>query len=270
MNYDKIIDIVYQASKIMFSKQLKATVKDGNPNDFVTVADTAISDFVKEKLKEEFPSVGFVTEEEPKHAYLDKTFILDPIDGTTNLIYDYKMSSVSLVYQEKGVVKFGVVFNPFTYELFFGVKGKGAYLYVAKDGIEELLKIGVENYKENRLKTSDRPIAQSIIECGLVVSDKTQVEDSFARAKRVFINCLDLRRTCSTALAICYIASGRLDGYFEKKIKPWDYAAGILILEEAGGKSCDWEGNPLPLDRNGSILCSNSVIIDDLKKLVVG
>ena len=270
MDYSKVISVVYEASKFVFSKEIKAVNKDGNPNDFVTAVDIAISDFVKAELKKDFPDVGFVTEEEREHAYAKKSFILDPIDGTTNLVFDYKLSSVSLAYQEDGQVKFGVVYNPFSKELFFAIKGKGSYLYVVENGLSDLFNVGVENYTDNCLKVSDRALANSIIEFGANVSDKSLADLSFERGKRVYKNCLDLRRTCSSAIAICYIACGRLDGYFEQKLKPWDYAAATLILEEAGGKSCDFDGDKLPLDRNSSIICANAVILEELKKLVVG
>lgn len=268
MDYNKIVKLVYDARKIVFSKTKLSHIENKNPYDFVTEVDTGISDFLKEELFKAFPHVGFMTEEENDHSLKEKCFILDPIDGTTNLIYDYKMSSISLAYAENGKVLFGVVLNPFTHELFFSIRGNGAYLFKTDRGIQPLLKIGMENYKQNRLRSSDRPMRRSLIEFGASSSRKDIATETFSRAKRVFENCLDLRRVCSTALSISYIAAGRLDGYFEKIIKPWDYAAAILLLEEAGGRSSDWEGNPLPLDKTGSIVCSNAVIYDDLKALM--
>ena len=268
MNYNKIVELVYQAKEIIFEKETFSCIKNKNPYDFVTEVDTGISDFLKVELKKSFPDVGFMTEEESKHTFSYKTFILDPIDGTTNLIYDYKMSSISLAYVEGGEVEFGIVFNPFSGELFFGIKNKGSFLYDATSGIESLISKGVDNYSDNRLKVSDRQMKKALVEFGASSSHKEMTEETFARGARVFKNCLDLRRTCSTAIAICYIAAGRLDGYFEKIIKPWDYAAGWLILAEAGGKASDWNGERLPLDREGTIVCSNSVIHDFLLELV--
>jgi len=268
MNYNKLIEFVYEAREIIFSKSLNAQIKNENPNDFITAVDIGISDFLKEKFAKEFPDVGFVTEEENSHTLLNKSFILDPIDGTTNLIYDYQMSSISLAYQEDNDVKFGVVFNPFTNEMFFSIKGKGSHLFRTDRGIASLIKKGVENYTANTLKVSDREFSKSIIEFGANVSNKKIAKETFKRARRIFENCLDLRRICSTAITICYIAAGRIDGYFEKIIKPWDFAAGMLILAEAGGKSSTWEGENLPLDKSCSIICSNTVNYDLLKKFV--
>jgi len=268
MDFNKVISLVYDAKKIVFSKALNAQEKNKNPYDFVTEVDIGISDFLKNELAKLYPDVGFMTEEESEHILKDKSFIVDPIDGTTNLIYDYKMSAISLAYQENNDVKFGVVFNPFTNEMFFSVKGKGAHLIKVDRGINQLLKIGVENYTQNTLKVGERDLKHSIIEFGATVSNKKLAKETFKRARRVFENALDLRRTCCTAMALCYISAGRIDGYFEKVIKPWDYAAGILILAEAGGKSSDWAGEKLPLDRSGTIICSNPIIYEEFKKIV--
>lgn len=270
MDYNKILSLVYETRKIIFSKQLNPKEKNNNPYDFVTSVDLDISNFLKEKLYSEFSEVTFMTEEESNHKIGSKTFILDPIDGTTNLIFDYKMSSVSLAYAENNNVMFGVVFNPFTDEMFFSVKGKGAHLYKTNNGIEALLKIGVENYSADIIKVSNRDMKHSIIEFGACSSRKDLAEESFHRALRIFKECLDVRRICSTAIVLCYIASGRLDGYFEKIIKPWDFAAASLILEEAGGQTADWAGNPLPLDRTTTIVCANPIIFERLRVLVKG
>ncbi len=268
LDYNKIVNLVYSAREIVYANRKPNHVMEKNEYDFVTEVDMGISEFMKKELKKLHPEIGFMTEEEQTHSFTDKIFILDPIDGTTNLIYDYKMSSISLAYAEDGIVRFGVVFNPFSNEMFFAIKGKGAFRYYAGEGVEELLSIGVENYDKERLQVSRREMKKALIEFGASSSHKDMTDETFARGGRVFRECLDLRRTCSTALAICYISSGRLDGYFEKIIKPWDYAAGILILDEAGGKSSDWEGADLPLDREGTIICSNLVIHDELLSLM--
>lgn len=268
MNYNKIVSLVHEAGKLVFQKQMLSDVSMKNPYDYVTAVDTGISDFMKRELYALYPDVGFMTEEEKEHSFSDKCFILDPIDGTTNLLHGYRMSSVSLAYAEGGKTVFGVVYNPFNKELFFAIKGKGAHLFNARSGIAPLLEKGVENYTAGTLSVSDRTLRESVIEFGAGSSKKHLADETFGRAKRVFVKCLDLRRICSTALAVSYVAAGRLDGYFEKFIHPWDYAAAILFLEEAGGKSSDWEGNDLPLDRDGSILCTNGVIHSELKDIL--
>lgn len=264
MDYNKIIELVYNTKKIINNTKLRAKIKEKGSADFVTAVDLEISNYIKRELKYLYPDAGFVTEEEPEHFLTEKCFILDPIDGTTNLIYDYPMSSVSLAYTEKGIILFGVVFNPFSRELFFGFKGKGAYFFNVKNGISALLKIGVENYAENKIFCSKRKLSESIIEFGAGSANKENSQENFDYAKKIFDNCLDLRRICSTAITLCYIACGRLDGYFEKIIKPWDFAAGSLLITEAGGKITDWDGNELPLNQITTIIASNGIIHDNL------
>lgn len=267
MDYDKLLYLVYQVKTFVYvDADLSVSFK--TPYDFVTSVDLRISKYLKKELKKAFPDVGFVTEEEAKHNFKDKTFILDPIDGTTNLIHNYKMSSISLAYVENGEVKFGTVFNPFTREFFFAIRGKGAHYFRTYEGITRLLNIGLNNYRWNKLAVTKNTLNKSIIEFGANPSFKDEAAETFARAQRVFENALDIRRVCSAALSICYVAAGRLDGYFEKFVKPWDHAAASLILEEAGGKITQWNGEKMPLDRDSSIVCSNAVIHDELKSLV--
>ena len=257
MNYNAIAQLVYDARKIALDKTLKADVQLKGDADFVTAVDTGISAFIKNGLKEIAPDAAFVTEEESEHISVGKRFVLDPIDGTTNLTRGYNVSSISLGYYADGEVQFGVVYDPYTGEMFFAVKGKGAHFYNARFGVSRLLKIGVENYDKDTLAVSDLSRGQAIVEFGAGSTNKAVSEESFAIAKEVFENCMDLRRICSSALAVCYIAAGRIDGYFERKIKVWDYCAASLILEEAGGKISQWNGERLPFAEPSSIVAGN-------------
>ena len=257
MNYNAIVKLVYEARKIALDKALRADVSMKGEADFVTAVDMGISAFIKSGLKEIAPDVAFVTEEESEHISVGKRFVLDPIDGTTNLTRGYNVSSISLGYYVDDEVRFGVVFDPFSGEMFFAVKGKGAHFYNARFGVDRLLKVGVENYEKDALRVSDLPHGQAIVEFGAGSTNKGVSNESFAIAKEVFENCMDLRRICSSALAICYIAAGRIDGYFERKIKVWDYCAGALILEEAGGKISQWSGEKLAFTDPSSIVAGN-------------
>ncbi len=268
MDYNSIVKLVYDAKKIAISKKLKSKVSLKGKADYVTAVDLGISAYIKEGLKKIAPSVAFVTEEEDKHVSSGERFILDPIDGTTNLVHGYKQSSISLAYYVNGRVEFGVVFSPFTYELFFAIKDKGAYFYSTRYGISKLLKIGVENYDKNPLKVSSLSRNDAIVEFGAGSTKKHLADENFAIAKEVFVSCLDIRRICSTALSICYIASGRIEGYFEKVIKVWDYAASSLILEEAGGRISEWSGSPLKFVEPSSIIAGNVDTYDYLLNLL--
>lgn len=257
MNYNAIVKLVYDAKDIATDAILKADVQEKSADDFVTAVDFAVSDFIKNGLKKIAPDVAFVTEEESEHVSSGKRFVLDPIDGTTNLIRGSKQVSISLGYYADGGVAFGVVFNPFYGEMFLAVKGHGAHYYDAKNGVDELLKIGVENYNANPMYVTNLEHRNAIVEFGANVSNKQMADKNFALGKRVFTECLDIRRNCSSALAICYIADGRIDGYFERRLKVWDYCAAALILEEAGGKISQWNGEALPFVEPTSIVAGN-------------
>ncbi len=258
MNYNAIVELVFRARTIAKNATLRSRIDMKGDADFVTAVDTEISDFIKKGLAEIAPGIAFVTEEEREHNNAPERFILDPIDGTANLVRDYRKSSISLGHYKNGEVLFGVVFDPFTSEMFFAVKGKGAHYYNARSGVAGLLRTGVENYTKHPLRVSDLPHTKAIVEFGAGSTNKVVAAESFALGQKIFENCQDLRRICSSALAICYIAAGRTDGYFERKIKPWDYAAGLLILNEAGGLISQWNGEELPFNTPSTIVAGNA------------
>ncbi len=270
MNYNDIISLVYETRKLVFDPSLRADTREKARNDYVTAVDEGISNFLKTELAALFPDIGFVTEEEKDHKYNDRYFILDPIDGTTNLVHDYRMSTVSLALCENGEITFGAVFNPYSKELFFSVKGRGAHTFDTTFGIKRLLSIGVERYTKGTLHVSTLPDSKCIIEFGAGSTHKENADVNFELAKRMFCNFGDIRRICSTAMTICNIAAGRMDGYFEKVIKPWDFAAGSLILTEAGGVITDFNGETLPFDRPTTIVASNGAIHGKLLDIING
>lgn len=240
---EKVIALVKRAGQTVFDKDLLSAVDMKGEADFVTAVDFRISETVKEELARLTPDVGFMSEEGDADLAA-RRWILDPIDGTTNLVYGYNMSSVSLAYMEDGKIAFGVVYNPYNGDTFIAERGKGATLNGEMLG-----------------KAPDRDLPDCLVEFGAGSTKKQYTETSFAVAKEVFSNCLDLRRICSSALAICYVAAGRLNGYFERSIKPWDYAAASLIAEECGVRSLDWSGAPVQFDRASSFVTGTEKLL---------
>lgn len=237
IDFKKVIDTVKQTKSIVSDKSLKEHINKKGEADFVTEVDFRISSFLKKELVALTPEIGFMSEEE-KNKITSIRWILDPIDGTTNLIYDYNMCSVSLALCVNEIIEFGIVYNPFNDDTFVAYKGKGAF------------------FNDKQLnKSPDRNIDKCLIEFGAGSTRKHQAETAFSIAKKVFINCLDLRRICSSALSICYVAAGKINGYFEKELKPWDYAAASLILEECGGIITDWDGNKINYKSPSSLVC---------------
>jgi len=249
MNFEKIADLVKDAGRIVELGGLKEKIQVKNDESFVTEVDIQINNFLKEKLNEIDPRIGFFSEEE-KGELTDPCWILDPIDGTTNLIYGYNMSSVSLALYMGGEIKYGVVHNPFSGETFIAEKNKGAYL------------------GDKKLRISSRTLSESIVEFGAGSSRKKDADANFEIAKTIFKSCRDIRRICSSALVLCYIADSRIDGYFERVLKPWDIAAGSLILSEAGGVITNYEGEKIQFEVQTSAIASNGIIHEFLKDTI--
>ena len=251
MDYTRAEGLVLQTREIIAAHS-ELNIREKGEADFVTDVDLAVSRFLKTRLGELYPQTAFFSDED-EGGLREDCWILDPIDGTTNLIYGYNLSSVSLAHYVNGDVVFGIVYNPFTQEVFTAQKGRGAYYNHTR-----------------RLRVSGRDIGQSLIEFGAGSTHKEQADGNFALVKEIFKHCLDIRRICSSALDLCYIAAGRIDGYFEKLLHPWDVAAGYLILREAGGQATDYSGGRLQFAEQTSLVASNGVIhtylLDTIRK----
>lgn len=242
MDYQSVIELVKQAGAFVFDEDLAHQVTMKGAADYLTAVDLKISGFLKEQLFRIAPEIGFMSEEGAEEHSRER-WILDPVDGTTNLVYGYRMSSVSLAHFRDGKVIFGVVYNPYSGELFVAERGKGAFL----------------NGKRMS-PAQDRDPVDCLVEFGAGSTKKQYADKSFALAKSVFLDCLDLRRICSSALAICFVAAGRLNAYFERVIKPWDYAAASLICEECGVKVTNWTGGPVSYDVESSYICGTEKV----------
>lgn len=250
MDYTKVIEFVKQAGRIALDESLTQKVSVKGKSDFVTAVDLKINGYLKEQLYALDDTIGFFSEEQ-EGGLSDPCWILDPIDGTTNLIYGFNLSSISLGLFRDGEVVFGIVYNPFTDECFTARKNEGAWLNGKK-----------------RLRVSERKLSEALIEFGAGSTHKEYTETSFGIVKDVFRECIDVRRICSSALDLCYIADGRIDGYFEKSLKPWDIAAGSLILSEAGGSMTDFKGEAIQFFAPTSVIAGNGVTNLRLREII--
>lgn len=220
--------------------ELQIDSKAGHAN-FVTEYDKRVQDMLKAGLKEIAADVKFIGEEGEAQGFLDKGrfFIVDPIDGTTNFIKDYHMSCISVGLIEDGKGSKAVVYNPYLDEMFYATKGLGAYC------------------NGKRIHVSNQPLENGIVLFGTSPYNAELSEKSFETAYAYFKKALDIRRSGSAALDLCSIAAGRAELYFELILSPWDYAAGALIVEEAGGIVSDMDGNPIVYDRPCPVLARN-------------
>ena len=220
------------------------TAKEGHAN-FVTTYDKAVQEKLQEGLKKILPEAVFVGEEEDLHASVKKgyAFVVDPIDGTTNFIKDYKQSCISVALLKDSVQVLGAVYNPYLDEMFTAIKGEGAHL------------------NGKRIRTSSLPLSEGVVIFGTSPYYPELNRKSFDMAYDYFTKALDIRRSGSSAIDLCSIAAGRAEVFFELKLSPWDYAAGSLIVTEAGGKVTTVDGEPIVFDRPCSVLATNGEII---------
>ena len=249
INYEEVRQLVLSCKGLIFNQKKAHEVKVKGLADYVTQVDLAVQSYLTAELNRRWPEVQFLGEEGQKHAldWSRPVWILDPVDGTTNLIHDYQTSCVSLGLWNGGEMEFGCVYNPFHGELFSAVQGQGASL------------------NGEPISVSRRPtLSRSLILVGTTPYEKDRADQIFDQIKRVYVASEDIRRSGSAALDLCTIACGRAEGYFEYNLKPWDYAAGSVILEEAGGTFTGITGQPIFPGENGDVLCTNGLIHTEL------
>ena len=245
---EQIIHIVREAGQIVLSAHdiSARTHEKTSAADLVTEYDVAVENFLREKLLALLPEAVFFGEEEtgPAHPERGWAFIVDPIDGTTNFVRGIGHSNISVALARDGEVQYGVVYNPYRSELFTGSRGRGAFLNGAP------------------IHVSDLPLSEGICIMGTAIYRREYIGPSMAMAEALFRRSCDLRRFAAAALDLCYVACGRAEVFFEYSLCPWDHAAGGLILTEAGGKICTFEGDQPPLSSRCSVWASNAVNAD--------
>lgn len=243
---EKIEEIVRKCGKLILEADrsaIRIDSKSGSAN-FVTEYDEKVQAILKEELLKAIPEAVFVGEEGEQEKY-DGTglcFIVDPIDGTTNFIKDYHTSCISVGLIKGGKRYIGVVYNPYLDEMFTAKRGEGAYL----------------NGKP--IHVSNEPLSNGIVLVGTAPYYQELNEQTFDLMTKYFKASLDIRRSGSAAIDLCSVAAGRAELYFELKISPWDFAAGALIVEEAGGVVTTLDGGEVPVNMPSSVFARNNMV----------
>ena len=241
-------DVILSAGDIAAKTHEKTSAAD-----LVTDYDVAVETLLREKLLALLPEAVFYGEEEetapdPTRGW---AFLVDPIDGTTNFVRGICQSAISVGVTLDGVLQYGVVYDPAKGELFSAGRGGGAFL----NGVP--------------IHVSDKPLSQGIFLVGTALYHRKYLEPTISLTRQLWERSCDFRRLGSAALDMCYVACGRAEVFFEYSLSPWDYAAGAMILEEAGGCSCTLEGEPLHLGGRGSVWASNPASRDVRKELTI-
>ncbi|WP_035770956.1 inositol monophosphatase family protein [Butyrivibrio sp. FCS006] len=242
MTIEDIKQIAREAGDILLAaKRPKIMEKSGHAN-FVTETDEKVQRFLVGRLKELLPEAEFLGEEDGQDVFSAKMakglcFVIDPIDGTSNFIYEYRPSVVSIGLLKDGQPYMAVVYNPYDDMMFSAIAGEGAYM------------------NGERIMSSEAPLAEQLSCFGTAPYYEELRDKSFDMAKKLLPLCVDLRRSGTAAWDMCCVAIGRCGLYFELKIQIWDYAAAALIAKEAGCSVTDIEGNPLSYTGASSALC---------------
>lgn len=222
--------------------------------DFVTEVDRAAEQAVIEILHRAYPDHAILAEESgarPGQAgESEYTWIVDPLDGTTNFIHGFPQYAVSIGLKHKGVLAQGVIYDPTKNELFTATRGRGAYL------------------NERRIRVSKRTqLDEALICTGFPFREIESLYEYLGMFREITARTAGVRRAGAAALDIAYVAAGRLDGFWEMGLSPWDMAAGALLVQEAGGLVGDFRGDPGYLD-SGRIVCGNPKVFAQLIRII--
>lgn len=251
MDTQSIISLVKETQGIIRNREMAARVREKGIADYVTQVDIAVQDFLKTALHELEPDIQFLGEETGlQRMNADSYWILDPVDGTTNLMHNYQHSVVSLALCRNKEIVWGVVYDPFHDELFSAAKGEGSFLNGSPIHV-----------------SSAQKLSETII--GIGTAKRELAKENFSRFLKVYENSQDIRRLGSAALELAYTACGRQGGYFEAYLNPWDYAAGMLLVQEAGGKVSDWNGKELDPTQGSHVVGTNGNVHEELLRLLL-
>jgi myo-inositol-1(or 4)-monophosphatase len=222
------------------------------PANFVTAADRRAEETLYAELSKARPGYGFLGEEGGLREGADKShrWIVDPLDGTTNFLHGIPHFGISIALEREGAIVAGLVYNPANEELFIAEKGKGAFL------------------NDHRIRVAGRKnLADAVIACGLPHRGRGDIALARKETAGLQEQVAGLRRFGAAALDLAWVAAGRLDGYWERDIKPWDMGAGIILVREAGGYVSDCEGRD-DMFATGNIVAGNEAVLKELVRVL--
>ena len=219
-------------------------------NDFVTSVDEKSEQIIIETIKAAYPEHSILAEESGEHPGNDVTWIIDPLDGTTNFLYEFPHFAISIAVAEKGRIQHGVIYDPVRDELFTASRGRGASL------------------NGRRLRVVDQKVLENcLLGTGFPFRSPEMIDPYMGIFKDFMIQCRDIRRAGSAALDLAYVAAGRLDGFWEFGLSKWDIAAGSLMIQEAGGIIDDMNGQQKYLD-NGNVIAAPPNVFKAMAKTI--
>ena len=257
LNYKDVLNAMIAAQReaaalILQAHGVLAETKTGH-RDVVTEYDRRVQELLTARLSAAVPGAVFFCEENEQQGDLkaEHVFVIDPIDGTMNFVRGFHHSAISVAYMRSGVLRAASVYNPYAEECFSALLGEGAWC------------------NGRSIHAGALPLSESVVCCGTAPYSPQLADSTFALMKKAFLASLDIRREGSAALDMCSAAAGRAGVYFEPTVSLWDIAAGLLLVQEAGGVCCRLDGSPVPLDGSKtSILAGGKQAVAEFLKLV--
>ncbi len=225
-------------------------VEEKSRHDYVSEVDRLAEAEIIRELRRAYPDHAILGEESGRTGKSDKLWIIDPLDGTHNYLRGFPHFSVSIGFRDHGDLVYGVVYDPLRDEIFSASKGDGAFL------------------NDRRLRVSKRENLQgALLSTGFPYRQREHLNAQLDMTRALLGEAEDIRRTGSAALDLAYVAAGRVDGYFEIGLKPWDMAAGVLLVREAGGHCCDFAGRG-GMPESGNLIAGNHLIAAAMSKVI--
>ena len=251
--YNAMLSAEREGAKLILHAHDVMTEEKTGHRDIVTAYDKKVQELLVARLSAAVPGAKFFCEENDVQDDLraEHVFVIDPIDGTMNFVKGYCHSCTSIGYLHEGVMTAAAIYNPYLDEMFSAIRGEGAWL----------------NGKP--IHAAETPLSDNIFALGSSPYQPELADETFRLARLAFDASLDLRRGAAAALDLAYIAAGRVGLFFEQTLGFWDYAAGLLLVQEAGGVCTRLDGSPLPLDGSKpSVLAGGRQAYADFRKLL--
>lgn len=227
----------------------RLSIQEKTKNNFVSEVDTLAENAIIRTIQKYYPDHAILAEESGRQPQKsDIEWIIDPLDGTTNFLHQFPQFSISIAVREKGRLTHGVIFDPVRDEMFYASRGQGARM----------------NNRRIRV-TEQKTLNNALLATGFPYYEFDYIDSYLASFKQFMLTTAGIRRAGSAALDLAYVACGRVDGYWEFNLKPWDIAAGMIIVQEAGGLCTDFGGGENSL-QSGNILACNPKLMKEMAK----
>lgn len=249
----QIAEIAKRAGALMVNSEIREITEKSDVTNVVTDVDVKCQQFIIGECLKCLPESSFLAEEEGRQQIGEGfTWVIDSIDGTTNYMYDYHHSCVSIALYEKKRGVIGVIYDPYLDECFVGIEGVGS------------------TCNGRPIHVSGHGFREALVMAGTTPYDKTLADETFRIMKTLFLEARDIRRSGSAALDFCYLAYGRIDAFYELNLQPWDYGAGCIIVRNAGGVVEPTVEHAMDELKQTGVVCSNGKCQEALRAVIRG